>query len=120
MQILLTAAIIAVGALLFGYPSAAKGFVLGSLFSMLNFLLMARHSLKGLGDTQGRATGKRLLSLGVRMGILAVPIYIAFRVPEIDLLFTTLGVFNLQVSIILYGLVIERLIPAGDSAMQGR
>jgi hypothetical protein len=120
LQILITAAAVAVGGLLVGRPPIAKGFVLGSLFSVANFLMMARHAVKGLGDSQGRATARRLFSLGLRMGILALPIYLAFRIPEIDLLFTILGVFNLQVSIILHGLVIERLKPAGDSAAQGR
>jgi hypothetical protein len=120
LQILITAAIVAVGALVIGQESAAKGFVLGSLFSVANFLMMARHAVNGLGESQGRATARRLFSLGLRMGILALPIYLAFRIPELDLLFTVLGVFNLQVSIILHGLVIERLIPANDSAAQGR
>jgi hypothetical protein len=120
LQILITAAIVAVGGLFVGRPAIAKGFVLGSLFSVANFLMMARHAVNGLGESQGKATAKRLFSLGLRMGILALPIYAAFRISELDLLFTILGVFNLQVSIILHGLVIERLIPAGDSTAQGR
>ncbi len=118
-QILITAAVFAAGALIFNQMPAAKGFVLGSLFSLINFLFMVRHTPNRLGKERKAATVHSGLSLVFRLGILAVPLYLAIRRPEINLVFTIIGIFNLQISIIIYGLLVERFLYVDRPSTRG-
>ena len=113
-EILILAGLVGVAALLLGYESVAKGFVLGSLFSLFNFLIMFRHAPNILGKSRKAATASSGFSLIVRLGLLAIPIYLGIRNSEFHLIWTLLGVFNLQFSIIIYGQVVQRFLPADD------
>ena len=119
-QILITAALVAAGALAFGYQAAAKGFVLGSLASVVNFLIMVRQAPKKLGQSRNKATAQSLAGLGLRMVILAAPLAAAFKIPGFSVIWTALGIFNLQFSIVIYGLVIERFGLADGATLQRR
>lgn len=112
-QILVTAAVVAAGAILLGYVSAAKGFVLGSLFSLGNFLIMAHQAPGRLGQNRNKAAAGSFISLLLRLGLLALPLFLAIRLPGINLIWTVIGIFNLQVSILIYSLVIQRFKAAG-------
>ena len=120
-QMLILAAVVAVGALALGYTASAKGFILGTFFSIFNFLLMIRQAPGRLVE-EGRkkATFKSGYGIGLRMIILAAPVYIAFQLPGIDVLFTAIGIFNLQISILIYGLLVERFTLTGGPTAQGR
>lgn len=118
--ILVIAAIVGGGALLLGYKPAAKGFVLGSFFSLINFLVMAWQAPNRLGKEGKSATAHSALGLGLRLGLMALPLYAAFRLPEFNVIWTAIGIFNLQLSILIYGLVIERYGLMGDQTAQGR
>jgi len=108
-QILLTAAVVSAVALLLGFLPAAKGFALGSFFSLANFLIMTRQAPKRLGQTARQAGWSSHMSLLVRLALLAVPLYLAQRQPQLSFLWTALGIFNLQFSILIHGLIMERL-----------
>lgn len=118
-QILVTAAAVAAGMILFGWIPAAKGFVLGSFFSLINFHLMVRQAPGKLHDDHKVASAKSFVGLVLRLGVLALPLYLASRSSELSLVWTAVGIFNLQISIILNGLVRDRLLAAGSS-VQGR
>lgn len=105
---LILTAVVAAILLVLGYVASAKGFVLGGFFSILNFLIMIRQVRARLGKERKAATVHSGLGLGLRMLIMAVPLVAAYKLPGIDPLFAAIGLFNLQVSIFFYGLVIER------------
>lgn len=118
VQMLITAAIVAVICFLLNHISAAKGFVLGSFFSIANFLLMIRNAPRRLSG-QGKVDGA--LNLVLRMAVLALPLYAAIRLPDISLIWTVFGILNLQVSIFIYGFIIERFGLVGEPTVhQGR
>jgi hypothetical protein len=108
IQILVLAGLVAAVALLLNYPTVAKGFVLGSFFSLLNFLVMARSTAKRLGQTRRLATASSGANIVVRLGLMAVPLYAAITMPQFNAVAAAAGLFNLQISIVIYGLVIER------------
>ena len=120
LQILVTAALVAAVTVLLGYRAAAKGFVLGSLFSLVNFLFMFRHTAGRVGDSRKAASGKSFLSMIIRMALLAVPLYVAMVRPEIDLIWAVAGILNLQISILIYSQVLGRIFPAAGLGTQGR
>ena len=107
-QILITTAVVAAGALFMDYTAAAKGFILGSFFSLFNFIIMVRRAPDLLGRERKSATVFSGLSLLLRLGLMALPLYLALQMPDVDVIWTVLGLFNLQFSIIIYGQVVER------------
>jgi len=107
-QILLTAAVVSAAALLFGFLPAAKGFALGSCFSLANFLIMTHQAPKRLGKSSSRVGWESYLSLLFRFALLGLPLYLALRLPQFNFIWTALGIFNLQISIFIHGLIIER------------
>lgn len=119
-QILITALVVSGALMLLGSVSAAKGFALGSLFSLGNFLAMARHAPKRLGLSRNLATAESFRSLALRLALLGLPLFLAFRLPEIDVLWTVIGVFNLQLSVLIYGLVVEPFILTSGPGREGR
>ena len=83
-----------------GMTSVCKGLVLGTLFSILNFII--------LGETLpikfGRLKGKPLLfsfgSMIFRYFILAVPLIIAIKLEQYNLIAVIIGIFFVQLLII--------------------
>ncbi|MBW2090636.1 MAG: ATP synthase subunit I [Deltaproteobacteria bacterium] len=109
IQILFIAALVAAITLGLGYISAARGFVLGSFFSAANFLVMSFLLTSRLGKSARRAGAESTLSMLARMVILGLPLFIAIRNPSrFNVIWTIIGIFNLQISVLLYQLIIER------------
>ena len=101
-QMLMTTAAVSAGFVLLGYIPAAKGFVLGSLCSVINFRLMVRQAPRRLGRERKSATWHSFSGLTLRLLILALPLYAAFRSPGVDIIWAAVGIFNLQLSVLIY------------------
>lgn len=120
-QMLITALAVAAVLIIFGQTGSAKGFVLGSLFSLINFHIMARTMTRRLGKSRNKASLEGGAGMLLRMAVLAIPIFLAFKYPaKYNLIWSIIGIFNLQISILLYGLVIERFFVVGSTGTQGR
>jgi len=118
VQMLFLAAFVAAIFLGLGYTSSARGFVLGSIFSMANFLVMSYLLARRIGKSGRRAGTASGLSMLVRLAILGLSLFIAIRNPaRFNLIWTIIGIFNLQISVILYQLVLERfgLLPSAEA-----
>lgn len=93
---------IALVLLLTGTKPAARGLILGTLFSILNFILIAR-SLP-LQLEKGRR-GTFLVcfgSIGMRYSLMALPIIFAARSERFSLIATAAGLFMVQGVILLH------------------
>lgn len=119
-QILITAVIVSAAAVFLGFVPVAKGFALGSIFSLVNFLIMAQQAPKRLGKKTGRAGWENFLSLLLRLTVLGLPLFLAIRFPAFNLIATIIGILNLQFSILLYGLFVERVVMSGEPNLQRR
>lgn len=119
-QILVTAVLVSAAAVFLGFVSVAKGFALGSIFSLVNFLIMAQQAPKRLGKKTGRAGWENFLSLLLRLTVLGLPLFLAIRFSAFNLIATVIGIFNLQFSILLYGLFVERLVMSDEPNLERR
>jgi hypothetical protein len=106
------AAVIAGAAfILTGYKPIGKGLILGTLFSVLNFVLMGQ-SLPLRVSSSGRR--RFILALGAlifRYALLAVPLILAVRSEQFHLPATIGGIFMIQLVIIaehFYGAIRSR------------
>jgi hypothetical protein len=86
--------------ILLGWTPIGKGLLLGTIFSIINFVLMG----EVLPLKVGRSTKKTLLmslgSLLFRYVLLALPLYLAIRLTQVNLFSTVLGIFMVQLMIL--------------------
>lgn len=119
-EILITTLIVALVLSIISLRTQAAGFVLGSLFSALNLQIMALTLPNRLFRTRKKAGVLSSLNLLPRLLILALPLAISIYRPEkFDLIFTIIGLFNLQISILIHNLVLERFGILGSSGSEG-
>lgn len=98
---MVAAILIALGFILAGYKPIGKGLVLGTLFSVLNFVLMGEMLPMRLGRTRRAAVFVSLGSLVVRLGLMAVPLIVATRYEEFNLFGVIPGLLMVQAVILL-------------------
>jgi len=86
--------------ILAGQKGLGKGLVLGAIFSVLNFIIMGELLPMQLGKTKGPAIVTALSSMGLRYVLLAVPLVIAVKFDQIDIITTAIGIFMIQLVIV--------------------
>lgn len=97
---MIVAICVALAAILLGYRPFGKGLVLGTLFSILNFILMGAMLPAKLNSSKNRAILKSLDGIFFRYGLLAVPLIAAIKLAQFDLTATVIGLFMVPAGII--------------------
>ena len=95
-----TAIVAAVVLLLAGQNTVAKGLVLGTIFSVVNFILMGETLTLKLGKTPLKTFFWSLLSLLLRYGFMAIPLIMAIKFRQFNLIAVICGIFLVQVMIL--------------------
>ena len=85
--------------ILLGYKAQAKGLILGSLFSVINFVLMGEVLPIIVGPSRRRSSFVSLGSIVVRHGLMAVPLILALKMETLDFAATVCGLFMVQIMI---------------------
>lgn len=85
--------------ILFGHKAQAKGLILGSIFSVLNFVLMGEILPLIVGPSRKRSSFVSFGSIVIRHGLLAVPLILALKMEWLDFAATVCGLFMVQVMI---------------------
>ena len=84
-----------------GYAPVGKGLILGTIFSILNFILIAETLPKKAGaDTRRKQIAVSLSSIGIRFTLLAIPLISAIKLAQFELITTVIGIFMVQLAII--------------------
>ncbi len=86
--------------ILAGQKGLGKGLILGTLFSVLNFIVMAQTLPMRLGKSKGPSMLAALFSMGLRYVLLAVPLVIAIKFDQINIIAAIIGIFMIQLVII--------------------
>jgi hypothetical protein len=103
------ALVFAVLFLILGEKAVAKGLVLGTCFSIVNFVLLGKAIPMMLGRSRRKARAIGFGSVLARYGVLAIPLVIAVRSASFDLVAVIIGIFAVQIMILLDHLVLRRL-----------
>lgn len=85
---------------LFGLKPVGKGLLLGSLFSVLNFVLMGQAIPLRLGRSRNGSIAVSFGSLGFRYVLLAVPLILSLRMEAFHPAATVAGIFMIQIVIL--------------------
>ena len=86
--------------ILAGQKGLGKGLILGTLFSVLNFIVMAQTLPMRLGKSKGPSMLAALFSMGLRYVLLAAPLVIAIKFDQINIISAIIGIFMIQLVIL--------------------
>jgi ATP synthase I chain len=79
-----------------GHKPVGKGLVLGTIFSVINFVLIAQTLPLRIGKSKRKAFFLSLGSIFCRYILLAVPIVVAVKFEDFNLVAAILGLFMIQ------------------------
>ena len=100
----------AVVLIIIGQKAIGKGLVLGTIFSIVNFIIMGQTIPLKLARSHSRPKAG-FLSLGsifFRFAILSVPLIIAVKVDAINLIGVVIGIFMVQLTLLFNQLILNR------------
>jgi hypothetical protein len=100
------ALVLAVFSLIIQENAIAKGLVLGTLSSIINFLLLGISIPMTLGHTRYRAGFIGLISILARYALLAIPLIIGIKLESFNFIAVVIGVFAVQIVTLIEHLVI--------------
>ncbi|MBW2432649.1 MAG: ATP synthase subunit I [Deltaproteobacteria bacterium] len=85
--------------ILMGHKSVGKGLLLGSIFSVINFVLMGKSIALSFGRSKAKTVSFSMGSILVRYLLLAIPLIAAVKYEQFHLAATILGIFMIQLVI---------------------
>jgi hypothetical protein len=97
--------VLSIGCIVAQYRDIGKGLLLGTLFSILNFLLMGRFLPHTIGPSRGKASLAALGSIVIRYGALAIPLVVGIQSDTIHFGAVVVGIFSVQIMILLEHIV---------------
>ncbi len=77
-----------------------KGLILGSIFSIINFILMGESITLKIGASKKRSAMLSLLTIFSRYVILAIPLIISLKFKQFDFMAVIIGIFMIQIAIL--------------------
>ena len=95
-----TAIVVALILIVAGLKPVGKGLVLGTIFSILNFIIMGETLGLRIGKTQGKLFLLSLGSIIFRYLLLAVPLIVAIKFEQFNLVAAGCGIFMIQFTIL--------------------
>ncbi len=99
-QALVAAIIAGLLFILAAQKSMGKGLVLGTLFSVVNFVLMGELIPLRLGQSKSKTYLISLGSIVIRNGLLALPLLVAIKFEQFNLWAVICGIFMIQIVIL--------------------
>ncbi len=104
--------------IILGFKPMGKGLVLGALFSVINFIVMAETLPMKLGRSRRQSSVFSLVSILVRFGVMAIPLVAAIHYDQFNLFAVIPGLFMIQ-AVILVDQLVQALKPARKGQAQG-
>lgn len=115
---MLGALVVAFFFLVIGEKAVAKGLVLGTLFSVFNFILLGMTLPMTLGRSRAHASFIGFVSILLRYIILAIPLIVAFKSVSFNFVAAAIGIFAIQAVTLLDFVIIGPRLE--DQIHQGR
>jgi hypothetical protein len=83
-----------------GYKPAAKGLILGTIFSVINFVLIGQTLPLRLSPSKSKSSLMSLFSIAVRYAVMAVPLVLAVKMEQLNIAAVICGLFMVQLVIL--------------------
>ncbi len=91
--------VVAIGLFVLDQKEMARGLLLGTLFSVINFVLLAYTLPQLLGHRRKKATLFAFSSIFLRFSLLAVPLVVALKVESFDFWAVVGGLFSVPLAV---------------------
>ena len=85
---------------LFDLKPIGKGLILGTIFSILNFVLMGESLPMKIGQSKNKTLGLSFLSIFLRYGLMAIPLIAAIKLERFNFTATVCGLLMVQLVIL--------------------
>ncbi len=82
--------------ILLGHKPVGKGLILGTIFSVLNFILMGKSIALRFGRSKAKTFSLSMGSIIIRYSLLAIPLIAAVKYEQFNLVAAILGIFMIQ------------------------
>jgi hypothetical protein len=102
---LILAIAVALIMIIFGAKPIGKGLLLGTLFSILNFILMAAMLPMRMNQNKKKSSLASFGSIWFRFALLALPLFLAIRAEAFNFFATATGLFMMQIIILSHHLL---------------
>jgi hypothetical protein len=111
-QAMIAAIVAALVLIMFGEKSIGKGLVLGSLFSIINFIIMGQFIPLRLAQSQSKSKASAIafVSIFLRFAILAIPLIISIKVDAVHFAGVVIGLFMVQLLMLFDQLILNRFL----------
>ena len=86
--------------ILAGKEPVGKGLILGTIFSIINFIVMGEMLPLKIGKSKNKTFFFSLASIFSRYVLLAIPLLIAFKFDQYNLISVVVGIFMVQLFIL--------------------
>ena len=86
--------------ILIGHSPIGKGLILGTIFSIVNFIIMGETIPLQLNKTKGKTFLFSIGSICFRYLILAVPLIMALKLEQFNIFSVVVGIFSVQIFIL--------------------
>ena len=112
-QAMFYAIAVAVILIIIGEKTVGKGLVLGSLFSVINFIILGRSLPAKLLKAHSKQKARTLAfsSILLRFSILTIPLVISMKVEAVHFIGVAIGLFMVQLTMLFDELILNRLLP---------
>jgi len=90
------AIVVALFFILIGQKPVAKGLIMGTVFSVLNFILMGKTITLKFGKSKRKIFSISMGSIILRYLLLAIPLITALKFEQFNLMAAILGIFMIQ------------------------
>jgi hypothetical protein len=97
---MIAAVLIAFLFIIAGHKPIGKGLVLGAIFSVINFVLIAETLPMKMGKSKNRTIGLSFASICFRYGLIAIPLFLGIKMARFDFFAVAVGIFFVQVMIV--------------------
>ena len=108
-QALIFAIIVAFLLILADLKAIGKGYLLGTLFSILNFIIMGQLLPLKLSKSGSKASVFAFLSIFVRFAILTIPLIISLKIDTFNFFGVVAGLFTVQLTMLFHYTILNRL-----------
>ena len=96
-----SAIIVAFVFLILDEKAIAKGLIMGTLFSIINFILIGETIPMKVGISQGKAVIFSFASIFLRYVFLSIPLFVSIKFEQFNLAATICGIFMIQLVILM-------------------
>lgn len=90
-----------------------KGLILGTLFSIINFVIIGQTVHSRILKSRSKANGLALLSIFIRFTFMAVPLVVSLKLGISYFIGTAIGLFMVQFTMLFNHLILEHFPTAG-------